>query len=109
MGRQRGITQEGNEMEFNKIKEAAENYREAMTKFLRDLVRIPGESAGEKGHIDHIAQEMKALEFDRVEIDPMGNVLGYMGPVSYTHLDVYKRQSPVPAVPHAGYPQGRYW
>ena len=66
-------------MEFNKIKEAAENYREDMTKFLRDLVRIPGESAGEKGHIDRIAQEMKALEFDRVEIDPMGNVLGYMG------------------------------
>lgn len=66
-------------MEFNKIKEAAENYRQDMTKFLRDLVRIPGESAGEKGHIDRIAQEMKALEFDRVEIDPMGNVLGYMG------------------------------
>ena len=66
-------------MEFNKIKEAAKNYREDMTKFLRDLVRIPGESAGEKGHIDRIAQEMKALEFDRVEIDPMGNVLGYMG------------------------------
>ena len=66
-------------MEFNKIKEAAENYREDMTKFLRDLVRIPGESAGEKGHIDRIAQEMKALEFDRVEIDPMGNVLGYIG------------------------------
>ena len=49
------VTQEGNEMEFNKIKEAAENYREDMTKFLRDLVRIPGESAGEKGHIDRIA------------------------------------------------------
>jgi putative selenium metabolism hydrolase len=50
-----------------------------MTKFLRDLVRIPGESTGEKGHIERIAEEMKAVGFDKVEIDPMGNVLGYMG------------------------------
>ena len=66
-------------MEFNNIKEAAKGYEQAMTKFLRDLVKIPGESAGEKGHIDRIAQEMKAVGFDRVDIDPMGNVLGYMG------------------------------
>lgn len=66
-------------MDFNKIKEAAQGYEQAMTKFLRDLVRIPGESAGEKGHIDRIAEEMKAVGFDKVEIDPMGNVLGYMG------------------------------
>lgn len=66
-------------MDFNKIKEAAAGYEKAMTKFLRDLVRIPGESAGEKGHIDRIAEEMRSVGFDKVEIDPMGNVLGYMG------------------------------
>lgn len=66
-------------MEFNEIKKAAKGYEQAMTKFLRDLVKIPGESAGEKGHIDRIAEEMKAVGFDKVEIDPMGNVLGYMG------------------------------
>ena len=32
-----------------------------------------------KAHIDRIAEEMRKLEFDKVEIDPMGNVLGYMG------------------------------
>ena len=50
-----------------------------MTKFLRDIVKFPGESCDEKAHIDRIAEEMRKLEFDKVEIDPMGNVLGYMG------------------------------
>lgn len=66
-------------MDFNQIKDAAQGYEQAMTRFLRDLVRIPGESAGEKGHIDRIAEEMKTVGFDKVEIDPMGNILGYMG------------------------------
>ena len=66
-------------MNFDKIKAAAQNYEKDMTKFLRDLVRIPGESAGEEGHINRIAEEMKSLRFDKVEIDPMGNILGYMG------------------------------
>jgi putative selenium metabolism hydrolase len=66
-------------MNFDQIKGAAQGYEKDMTKFLRDLVRIPGESCGEKGHIDRIAEEMRAVGFDKVEIDPMGNVLGYMG------------------------------
>ncbi|MEF9974282.1 MAG: YgeY family selenium metabolism-linked hydrolase [Clostridia bacterium] len=66
-------------MDFTKINEAAQGYRAAMTRFLRDLVAIPGESAGEEGHIRRIAQEMTAVGFDKVTIDPMGNVLGYMG------------------------------
>src|SRR5699024_11364291 len=66
-------------LDFNKIKEAAQGYEAAMTKFIRDLVKIPGESAGEEGHINRIAEEMKAVGFDKVEIDQMGNVLGYMG------------------------------
>ncbi|NYB72566.1 YgeY family selenium metabolism-linked hydrolase [Sedimentibacter hydroxybenzoicus DSM 7310] len=66
-------------LDFNKIKESAQGYEKDMTKFLRDLVRIPGESAEEKGVIDRIAEEMIMLEFDKVQIDPQGNVLGYMG------------------------------
>ncbi len=66
-------------MDFSKIKAAAQGYEKDMTKFLRELVRIPGESAGEEGHIRRIEEEMKKVGFDRVEIDPMGNVLGYMG------------------------------
>lgn len=66
-------------MDFNAIKKAAEGYEKDMTKFLRDLVAIPGESAEEEGVIKRIELEMKKLAFDKVEIDPMGNVLGYMG------------------------------
>ncbi len=66
-------------MEFATIKGAAERYLPEMTRFLRDLVKIPGESCTEEGVIRRIEREMKALSFDRVEIDPLGNVLGYMG------------------------------
>ncbi len=66
-------------MDFAKIKAAAEGYRADMTKLLRAMVRIPGESAGEKGKIECAAAEMRKLGFDKVEIDPMGNLLGYMG------------------------------
>lgn len=66
-------------MDYNKIKEAAAGYQADMTAFLRDLVRIPGESCTEKGHIMRIKEEMEKVGFDRVEIDPMGNVLGFMG------------------------------
>ena len=66
-------------MEFESIKERANYYDKDMTKFLRDLVKIPGESSGEEGHIKRIAEEMKKVGFDKVEIDPQGNVLGYMG------------------------------
>ena len=66
-------------MDYAKIREAAQAYEADMTKFLREIVKFPGESCDEKAHIDRIAQEMKTLGFDKVEIDPMGNVLGFMG------------------------------
>ena len=66
-------------LDFNQIKEAAQKYEADMTRFLRDIVKFPGESCDEKAHIDRIAEEMRKLDFDKVEIDPQGNVLGYMG------------------------------
>jgi putative selenium metabolism hydrolase len=66
-------------MDFEKIKTAARTYAGDMTKFLRDLIGIPGESCGEEAVIKRIVQEMEALDFDRVEVDKMGNVLGFMG------------------------------
>ena len=64
---------------FDKILEKAEAYKPAMSKFLRDMIAIPSESCEEKEVILRIKQEMEAVGFDRVEIDPMGNVLGYVG------------------------------
>lgn len=66
-------------MDFNLIKKAAENYQPQMVKFLRDLIAIPGESCTEKEVVKRIEQEMNELQFDKVVIDPMGNILGYMG------------------------------
>ena len=66
-------------MDFDAIKKAAEGYEKNMTKFLRDLIAIPGESCGEECVIKRIEKEMNDLGFDEVTIDGMGNILGYMG------------------------------
>ena len=66
-------------MDYSQINAAAEGYKADMTRFLRDLVKIPGESCGEKGHVMRIKEEMEKLSFDKVQIDPMGNILGFMG------------------------------
>ena len=66
-------------MDFEAIKKAAEGYREDMTKFLRDLIAIPSESCEEKGVVMRIKEEMEALGYDKVEIDGLGNVIGWMG------------------------------
>ena len=66
-------------MNFDAIKSAAKDYEADMTKFLRDLIAIPSESCEEEGVIKRIAAEMEAVGFDKVEIDPEGIVLGWMG------------------------------
>jgi putative selenium metabolism hydrolase len=66
-------------MDYSAIKKAAEGYRADMTAFLRDIVRSPGESCGEKAHAERIVAEMKKLGFDEAGIDKMGNAVGYMG------------------------------
>ena len=66
-------------MDYNAIKKAAEAYGPAMTKFLRDMIAIPSESCEEKGVVMRIKQEMESLGYDKVEIDGLGNVIGWMG------------------------------
>ncbi|MDO4267969.1 MAG: YgeY family selenium metabolism-linked hydrolase [Eubacteriales bacterium] len=65
--------------DYEKIKAAAEGYRADMTAFLRAIVKHPGESCDEKMHVQVIADEMRKVGFDEVKIDPMGNVMGFMG------------------------------
>lgn len=62
-----------------KILELAEKYKPEISKFLRDMAAIPSESCGEEKVILRIKEEMEKVGFDKVEIDPMGNVLGYIG------------------------------
>ena len=67
------------EKDFSAIHKKASSYREAMTSFLRSIIRDAGESCKEKQHILTIQKEMERLGFDEVRIDPMGNVLGFIG------------------------------
>jgi len=62
-----------------RVKERAEHYREDMTRFLRDLIKIGGESTEEKGKALRIKEEMEKVGFDKAEIDGLGNVYGWMG------------------------------
>jgi putative selenium metabolism hydrolase len=66
-------------MDFQAIKEAAEGYKQDMTRFLRDLIRLPGESTFEKETAARIVEEMQKLGFNEAGIDAMGNAIGYMG------------------------------
>ncbi|MCP4106057.1 MAG: YgeY family selenium metabolism-linked hydrolase [Desulfobacteraceae bacterium] len=67
------------QLDFAKIKELAESYKPDMTRFLRDMIRLPSESCNEKAVVERIKQEMEKVGFDKVTIDPMGNVLGTIG------------------------------
>ena len=66
-------------MDFEAIKRAAQAYGPDMTRFLRDMIAIPSESCEEEGVAKRIEQEMKKLGYDKVEIDGLGNVIGWMG------------------------------
>lgn len=70
----------------------AEKYKDDMSKFLRDMIAIPSESCNERLVVLRIKEEMEKVGFDKVVIDPMGNVLGYIGSGSHViamdaHID----------------------
>ena len=66
-------------MDFEAIKRAAQAYGPDMTRFLRDMIAIPSESCGEEGVVRCVKAEMEKLGYDKVEIDGLGNVIGWMG------------------------------
>ena len=66
-------------MDFEAIKAAAEGYQADMSRFLREMISHPSESCEEREVIRCIRAEMEKLGFDKVEIDGLGNVIGWMG------------------------------
>ena len=66
-------------MDFEAIKRAAEGYRADMSRFLRDMIAIPSESCEERASSCASSRSWKKLGYDRVEIDQLGNVIGWMG------------------------------
>ena len=55
-------------MDYGKIKEAAQNYQEDMVKFLRAIVKNPGESCDERKHIETIEAEMKKIVKENIPV-----------------------------------------
>ena len=61
------------------ILSAARRDREGVTRFLQDIVRIKSLSCGERQVAGRIADEMRAVGFDEVRLDGLGNVIGRVG------------------------------
>ncbi|MFQ6612669.1 MAG: YgeY family selenium metabolism-linked hydrolase [Fidelibacterota bacterium] len=68
---------------YQEILQKAEEYRQPMSQFLRELVAIPSESCQEELVIMRVKQELETVGYDRIEIDEMGNVYGFLGQGSH--------------------------
>ena len=66
-------------LDYSAIKAAAEGYKGDMVRFLRAMISHPSESCEEKAVIACIRAEMEKLGYDKVEVDGLGNVIGWMG------------------------------
>ncbi|MFT8396124.1 YgeY family selenium metabolism-linked hydrolase [Propionibacterium sp.] len=67
------------DIDYDKVKAAAEGYRADMTAFLRALILNKGTSCQEEAKAKLIIAEMNKLGYDRTEIDGLGSALGYLG------------------------------
>ena len=67
------------ELNYEAIKAAAENHKTDMVAFLRRMISHPSESCEEKEVVECIREEMEKLRFDKVEVDGLGNVIGWLG------------------------------
>ena len=73
------MAKELNAEQLDQIKDAAAAYGPDMTAFLRRMISHPSESCEEGEVVACIKEEMEKLGFDKVEVDGLGNVIGWMG------------------------------
>lgn len=66
-------------IDFKAVLNRANEYKPAICRFLREMIAIPSESCQEARVIQRVQDEMQAVGFDRIDVDPMGNILGYIG------------------------------
>ncbi len=67
------------QLDYKAIKDAANKYNKDMVAFLRAMISHPSESCEEGEVVACIKAEMEKLGFDKVEVDGLGNVIGWMG------------------------------
>lgn len=61
------------------VHQAVEAHREAIIRFLREIVAIPSMESQLGAVGERVAEEMNRLGFDEVRFDKMGNIFGRMG------------------------------
>ncbi len=67
------------DLKRDEVARLAEGYTPDMVRFLRDMIAIPSESAGEREVVDRARREMERCGFEEVKVDGLGNVLGRIG------------------------------
>ena len=55
------------------------SYKKDITAFARDIIRIPSFSTKEGELVARIKKEMLKVGFDRVKVDRVGNIIGFIG------------------------------
>lgn len=53
-----------------------QNYHEDLINFCRDLIKIPSLAGNEKGVIRRAREELSRLNFDKIEVDEFGSLVG---------------------------------
>ena len=66
-------------MDLNELNRTVLKHKKEMVAFARDLIRIPSFSMQEGALVERIRKEMVKTGFDRVRIDAMGNIIGFIG------------------------------
>mgnify|MGYP001019714073 CR=1 FL=1 len=66
-------------MDIHGLNTAVLKHRKAMIAFARDLIRIPSFSMQEGALVERIKKEMIKVGFDKIKIDAMGNIIGFIG------------------------------
>jgi len=62
-----------------KIRELAKKYQKDIVKFAQKIIQTPSFSTKEGNLVNLIKKEMEKVGFDKVMIDRMGNIIGFIG------------------------------
>jgi len=66
-------------MDLEKLNTTVLKHRKDMIAFARDIIRIPSFSMQEGRLVERIKKEMIKVGFDRIKIDAIGNIIGFIG------------------------------
>jgi putative selenium metabolism hydrolase len=62
-----------------KIAQTAKLMQKELVAFLRDIIAIPSMSGKEEAVVQRMKEEMQKIGYDKVWVDPLGNLLGQIG------------------------------